>query len=342
MSENEQKAGCVDAIVDAVMDRFFGKGGAAYAFGEPDPMDPVILFADVRQVLTEALPAALEAAALSPARSGEAVAGLVDATMDNLFGRGGAAYAYHPMDQVISLSEVRDALTRAIAPNESVDWEYRERSDDANEWSEWRDISKRTELELRRPRMRYEYRTIAPRNESSGVSPGGGDDSWKVGFYDRWHAYAQQIGYTGIADALANLALLKNTPAPQDSVRVGDGEWRIDTSAGSPILVYENCSVIQDEQAEYVLRLIEADRTTPAPAAGADGLSPAELRALTVLLMCSDPWPVIDLGEGDGMAELTALADREARRAGFSDWLDAFHDTRPLSDGAGQSAGGGR
>jgi hypothetical protein len=39
-----------------------------------------------------------------------------------------------------------------------------------------------------------------------------------------------------------------------------DSGWRIDTSAGSPILVYANCSVIQDEQAEYVLALILADQ----------------------------------------------------------------------------------
>lgn len=37
-------------------------------------------------------------------------------------------------------------------------------------------------------------------------------------------------------------------------------DWRIDTSAGCPILVYQNCSVIQDEQALYVLALIEADQ----------------------------------------------------------------------------------
>jgi len=42
-------------------------------------------------------------------------------------------------------------------------------------------------------------------------------------------------------------------------------EWRIDTSAGAPILVYENCSVIQDEDARYVLRLIEADQNPAAP-----------------------------------------------------------------------------
>jgi len=33
-------------------------------------------------------------------------------------------------------------------------------------------------------------------------------------------------------------------------------EWKIDTSAGAPILMYKNCSVIESEQAEYVLSLI--------------------------------------------------------------------------------------
>lgn len=50
-------------------------------------------------------------------------------------------------------------------------------------------------------------------------------------------------------------------PKPAEARGVGGGEWRIDTSAGGPILVYENCSVIESEQAEYVLRLIAADRT---------------------------------------------------------------------------------
>ena len=35
-------------------------------------------------------------------------------------------------------------------------------------------------------------------------------------------------------------------------------KWGIDTSAGRPILVYEGCSVIEAEQAEYVMGLIRA------------------------------------------------------------------------------------
>ncbi|WP_353631046.1 DUF4406 domain-containing protein [Achromobacter xylosoxidans] len=44
-------------------------------------------------------------------------------------------------------------------------------------------------------------------------------------------------------------------------------DWRIDTSAGGPILVYKDCSVIESAQAEYVLRLIAADQAS-APVAG--------------------------------------------------------------------------
>jgi hypothetical protein len=38
------------------------------------------------------------------------------------------------------------------------------------------------------------------------------------------------------------------------------GGWAIDHSAGTPILVFEKCSVIEGAQAEYVLALIEADK----------------------------------------------------------------------------------
>lgn len=44
-----------------------------------------------------------------------------------------------------------------------------------------------------------------------------------------------------------------------------DGKWEIDQSTPNPILTYEKCSVIQDEQAFYVLRLIEADRVASPP-----------------------------------------------------------------------------
>ena len=39
------------------------------------------------------------------------------------------------------------------------------------------------------------------------------------------------------------------------------GKWSIDTSTGREILMYENCSVIEAEQARYVLGLIEESRS---------------------------------------------------------------------------------
>ncbi len=37
-------------------------------------------------------------------------------------------------------------------------------------------------------------------------------------------------------------------------------DWKIDHSAGRPILTYKNCSVIEAEQAEYVINLISQDQ----------------------------------------------------------------------------------
>jgi len=49
-------------------------------------------------------------------------------------------------------------------------------------------------------------------------------------------------------------------PAAEDSANGARDDWRIDHTAGRPILVYQDCSVIEAEQAEYVLGLIEADK----------------------------------------------------------------------------------
>lgn len=58
------------------------------------------------------------------------------------------------------------------------------------------------------------------------------------------------------------------------------GAWALDHSAGTPILVYENCSVIEDDQARYVLSLIAADAALAAapPPAAAQAPEPQELR----------------------------------------------------------------
>jgi hypothetical protein len=52
-----------------------------------------------------------------------------------------------------------------------------------------------------------------------------------------------------------------------------------------------------------------------------DHMTKLELHALCNLLMCSDPSPVSD--EQDEV--LQGLANREAQKLGFSDWIDAFH-----------------
>lgn len=41
--------------------------------------------------------------------------------------------------------------------------------------------------------------------------------------------------------------------------------WAIDTSTGTPILTYEACSVIQDEQAHLVMRLLQDDSLNRMP-----------------------------------------------------------------------------
>jgi hypothetical protein len=79
------------------------------------------------------------------------------------------------------------------------------------------------------------------------------------------------------ADKLArggdgNVQPLYTSPQPANPAQVTEapvGEWAIDRSTDSPILTYEKCSVIQDEQAFYVLSLIRA-------AIGAGGQAVAE------------------------------------------------------------------
>ncbi|WP_190277698.1 hypothetical protein [Achromobacter xylosoxidans] len=60
----------------------------------------------------------------------------------------------------------------------------------------------------------------------------------------------------------ANAAIIARMLAAPGVSTVEDERegWRIDNSAGRPILVRNNCSVIEAEDAEYVLRLIAADR----------------------------------------------------------------------------------
>lgn len=44
------------------------------------------------------------------------------------------------------------------------------------------------------------------------------------------------------------------------------------------------------------------------------------------LLMCSDPWPVQN--DEDGYHNMISLANAEAERRGYKDWIDAYHSFR--------------
>lgn len=76
------------------------------------------------------------------------------------------------------------------------------------------------------------------------------------------------------------LAQIEEPAAP--AAVTPQGEWRIDTSTGRGILVYKNCSVIEAEQAPYVLGLIAADAAAAhAPALEAPAAPAAPKREVT-------------------------------------------------------------
>ncbi len=54
-------------------------------------------------------------------------------------------------------------------------------------------------------------------------------------------------------------------------------------------------------------------------------MSGTEFRDLLDLIMCSDPWPVADTGNGTGEQSLINLVDRESKERGYADWIEAYH-----------------
>jgi len=352
MSENEQKAGCVDAPERAdgpiFADTTIATHVAFQAYGPRYGVDWV--YHDDRLGYLPALPvktreelrAALEAAALSPARSGEAVAWRVSVAGDWFF-----------------------SVDRAEAARERNEYEADCDGD----------------CDHKEPEPLY----LAPRNESSGVSPGGGEEKY---------AMAANTGPLAVAALLsAELA----TPAPQDSVRVGDDDWSpikerthpymlhfvnsLIASTGWRMAVSHDGEVnfffgaepfqvlIDHEGVSYygkspsgnVLRGSNessfphfTEFTTPAPAAGADGgiwrddpITAADIDKHLESMAeeyefrgdDSDYTPnsqermlLIDFAHGI-MADDVFLAMAKTHFAG--PWSAA------LSDGAGQSAGGG-
>ncbi|BEL75310.1 hypothetical protein [Serratia marcescens] len=62
-------------------------------------------------------------------------------------------------------------------------------------------------------------------------------------------------------------------PAPQST---NAADWGINMQTGTPILVYKNCSVIESEQAHYVLSLINSVAMLAQPVSSGYKLVPAE------------------------------------------------------------------
>ena len=52
-------------------------------------------------------------------------------------------------------------------------------------------------------------------------------------------------------------------------------------------------------------------------------MNDTEYRAFLDLMMCSDPWPIDDDGIDHELLE--AFADAQAKKRGFTCWIEAYH-----------------
>lgn len=98
--------------------------------------------------------------------------------------------------------------------------------------------------------------------------------AWEMRYWNSghgcWHDWerisAEQHAEMGVQHATDNdyefRVLYTSTPASQSTNAAG---WGINMQTGTPILVYKNCSVIESEQAHYVLSLINS-AAKPVPA----------------------------------------------------------------------------
>jgi len=298
---NEQKAGCVDVLREMLE-------GARHGVENWERYGTLLAADDLANARKRvaALEYALEAAALSPARSGEAEC------HDCMELIGERDYREEVIDKI---------LCEVLGP-------------DRHEWSSaygYADAILDVQERIRA------LGVIAPRNESSGVSPGGGEEK-----------YAMAANTGPLAAAALLSAELEATPAPQDSVRVGD-----------------SLAIEQDVLLELADRLQKARRvpqtaadnrisptqtlTTPAPAAAADGecpMCPVEIRNLAAVAH-NFVVNVEKLGRQGDIAELRRavervqpLSDRHFANRAHSH-PNPGEPRAPISDGAGQSAGGG-
>jgi len=296
MSENEQKAGCVDVLRDVIR---WAESRCPCHEETPDPCtlcDATVASGTCKAVdatfprkLLGDMRAALEAAALSPARSGEADAWLVTWQGGPGKRRGKAFY----------------------------------NAEEAREYFEWRDTPSNE--------ARIEPLYLAPRNESSGVSPGGGRVSCCVQHPEDFPCYVcypdrYPLPTAAVPETYATTTL--TLPAPQDSVRVGDGAFRaeIERIAGDFVPDHDrDAPLALAEMRDALNNAIANIPTTPAPAAGADGEDRKMLREVLEDLDYSS-WECPKCGHSEDCATMDA----------------AYMLRHYLSDGAGQSAGGGR
>ncbi len=115
---------------------------------------------------------------------------------------------------------------------------------------------------------------------TGGTEPEPAGDAWTMDYLPKAERIARRLASAQQADIYEAYKTWPDDIRAKLSVhdlrrmsgwapRTHVGDWRIDTSAGRPILVYQNCSVIEAEAATYVLGLIRRDAQQPsAPAAG--------------------------------------------------------------------------
>jgi len=344
MSENEQKAGCVDDAVERLAKHFCREEWKDKGL----PLDEMMRRLEQWQRFVPEARAALEAAALSPARSGEAVAWQCRTRFKDEHGKWGAWspwYACQQGEPGRAVDGMCEAEVRAlgvigpVAANLCDDRPHDERGkcpacaphavaeirgiDEYGpmiDWhTHWVDLGVGAKL----------YAHPAPRNESSGVSPDGSSNCPICGVdtphphapkdITRWIAVQADRFRSVLGVSLGAIQrydlhedrddglytsrmvpaesgryvtyedhqerLIAATPAPQDSVRVGDG-WKFcwSTEGDDSLLLVSHpehggVGVWKEPTSErtipeamlYLLARDLMKATTPAPAAGADG-----------------------------------------------------------------------
>jgi hypothetical protein len=96
------------------------------------------------------------------------------------------------------------------------------------------------------------------------------------------------------------------------------GDWGIDHSAGRPILVHKNCSVIEAEDAKYVLRLIAADRAATDTLSESERAELERLRGLINTPHTDDFFEAINL---EAAHQIERFGDKRDQGKTPTDWL---------------------